>query len=148
MRRYTRKRACGGTSPQQSQAKQSQAKQSQAKQAQDTSIFIYKSLQVSTQSNTDRTFEEVGIIHITESAAINTLRALATNTLNIFGNKGFDNTIYDTARNAALSKLMAQVAPNQKISNLRMEIANETGTQLFFVHLYGTLLEKKVAGAK
>ena len=79
---------------------------------------------------------------MTESAAINALRATATGILNIFGKKGIDNTIYDKARNLALDKLMEHVKPNQKICNLRIDVVDEGASKLFFIHLYGTLLEK------
>jgi hypothetical protein len=105
-------------------------------------LFVYRSTQVSTQANTDPTYSEIGVIHITESAAVNALRAAATDILNVFGKKGFDNTIYDKARNEALAKLMEHVSPNQKVCNLRMEVENESAAKLFFIHLYGTLLEK------
>ena len=62
--------------------------------------------------------------------------------LNKFGSKGFDNTIYDTTRNLALNKLQSMLNSNQKVCNLRMEIENISQSQLFFIHLYGTLLEK------
>ena len=110
----------------------------------DKSLFVYLSNQISTQQNTDTSYKEIGIIHITESAAINALRAGVTGFLNAFGKKGIDNTIYDKARNLALDKLMKYVEPNQKISNLRIEIVDEGASKLFFVHLYGTLLEKNV----
>ncbi len=108
----------------------------------DKSVFLYLSKQISTQPNTDTSYSEIGIIHMTESAAINAIRATATGFLNIFGKKGIDNTIYDKARNLALNKLMEQVTPNQKICNLRIDVVDEGASKLFFIHLYGTLLEK------
>jgi hypothetical protein len=104
--------------------------------------FIFSSKQLSTQSNTDDDYEEVGIIHITDSAAINALREVGTGVMNMFGSKGFDNVVFDTCRNAALQKLMEQVAPNQKVCNLRMTVDN-VDPKLIFVHIYGTLLQKK-----
>ena len=106
--------------------------------------FIFSSKQLSTQSNTDDEYEEVGIIHITDSAAINALREAGTGVMNFFGSKGFDNIVFDTCRNAALQKLMEQVAPNQKVCNLRMDVDN-VDPKLIFVHIYGTLLQKKSA---
>lgn len=104
--------------------------------------FIFSSKQLSTQSNTDDEYEEVGIIHITDSAAINALREAGTGVMNFFGSKGFDNIVFDTCRNAALQKLMEQVEPNQKVCNLRMDVDN-VDPKLIFVHIYGTLLQKK-----
>jgi hypothetical protein len=104
--------------------------------------FIFSSKQLSTQSNTDTEYEEVGIIHITDSAAINALREAGTGVMNFFGSKGFDNVVFDTCRNSALQKLMEQVEPNQKVCNLRMTVDN-VDPKLIFVHIYGTLLQKK-----
>jgi len=103
--------------------------------------FIFKSKQISTQENSDSSYEEIGVVHVTESTAINALRGVVTNVANIFGSKGFDNSVYDSARNNALNKLTTQITPNQKISNLRMEASFDQ--TLVFIHLYGTLLEKK-----
>ena len=105
--------------------------------------YIFKSNIITTQENKDSDYKEVGIIHITESGAINILRSEATGLFNIFGSKGFDNVIYDETRNKALKKIYSQLSNNQKICNLRMEIENISQSQLFFIHIYGTLLEKK-----
>ena len=62
----------------------------------------------------------------------------------MFGAKGFDNSVYDKTRNLALYKIMKQInVQTQKICNLRMEIENNPSSSSFFIHLYGTLLEKK-----
>ena len=107
-------------------------------------LYIYNSSNISTQQNQDINYKEVGIIHITESGAVNILKGFATGVANIFGSKGFDNSVYDKARNVALSKIMKQInTQTQKICNLRMEIENNPASSLFFIHLYGTLLEKK-----
>ena len=37
---------------------------------------------------------------------------------------------------------MEQVEPNQKVCNLRIDVVDEGASKLFFIHLYGTLLEK------
>jgi hypothetical protein len=106
-------------------------------------IFIFRSDKISLQPNADPTYKEVGVIHITESGAVNVVRAFATGISNIFGAQGFDNPVYDTARNYALKKLddlLEKENKIQKVCNLRMEVTNEE--TVFFVHLYGTLLEK------
>ena len=104
--------------------------------------YIFDSTNISTQPNTDMSYKEVGVIHITESAAINALKGFATGVANIFGAKGFDNSVYDVTRNKALKKIMEQLDANQKICNLRMDVENNPASSLFFIHLYGTLLQK------
>ena len=107
--------------------------------------YIYPSNFISTQENKDINYKEVGIIHITESAAINALKEFATGVANIFGAKGFDNSVYDRARNTALAKIMSQIdTQKHKICNLRMDVENNPQSSLFFIHLYGTLLQKKI----
>jgi len=108
-----------------------------------TAAYIYKSTQISTQPNTDTDYQEIGVIHVTDSSPINAARGLATGVANFFGSKGFDNTVFDFARNDALEKMSEQLTSGQKVCNLRMEVSNDAN--LVFVHLYGTLLEK--AGA-
>ena len=110
-----------------------------------SNLFIYSSQHISTQPNTDNNYKEIGIVHITESAAINAIKGLMTGVANIFGAKGFDNSVYDKARNTALNKIMTQIdKTKQKICNLRMEVENNPASSLFFIHLYGTLLQKKM----
>jgi hypothetical protein len=108
-----------------------------------SSIYVYRSPQITSQINADGAYQEVGIVHVTESAAINAARGLVTGAANFFGAKGFDNTVFDTARNDALAKLAGQLTPNQKVCNLRMETSSDGDATLVFVHLYGTLLEKE-----
>lgn len=107
-----------------------------------SNLYIFNSNQISNQQNYNNNYKEIGIIHITESGAINLIRSAATGLLNVFGSKGFDNTIYDKTRNLALNRLQSMLKSNQKVCNLRMEIENISQSQLFFIHLYGTLLEK------
>ena len=104
-----------------------------------STIFIFPSTKISTQPNTDSSYKEIGIIHITESAAINFIRDSTTEFMNLFGSAGFDNTIYDKCRNKALFKLNCHIKNGQKVCNMRMEIDSEKS--LLFVHIYGTLLE-------
>ena len=103
--------------------------------------FIFPSKKISTQQNSDSNYEEIGIVHVTESTAINAIRGAVTDFANFFGSKGFENSVYDIARNSALQKLTNQITANQKISNLRMEASFDQS--LVFIHLYGTLLQKK-----
>jgi len=108
-----------------------------------TAAYIYKSTQISTQPNTDTDYQEIGVIHVTDSSPINAARGLATDVANFFGSKGYDNTVFDFARNDALEKMSEQLTASQKVCNLRMEVSNDTN--LVFVHLYGTLLDKAAA---
>ena len=109
-----------------------------------TNNFIFPSQHISTQPNSDANYIEVGIVHITESAAINALKGFATGVANIFGSGGFDTSSYDKARNSALNSIVNKInKQTQKICNLRMEIENNPQSSLFFVHLYGTLLQKR-----
>jgi len=103
-------------------------------------IFVFRSDKISLQPNSDSKYKEVGVIHITESGAVNAVRAVATGLFNIVGAQGFDNPVYDNARNYALQKLASLLQENQRVCNLRMEVTNEE--TVFFVHLYGSLFEK------
>jgi hypothetical protein len=103
-------------------------------------VYIFKTHQISTEPNTDNTFKEIGIIHLSESIAINAARGFITGVANVFGKKGFENTIYDDLRNDALKLLQQKITSTQKVSNLRIEI--DRYLDLVYVHIYGTLLEK------
>ena len=107
-------------------------------------LFIFLSKYISTQQNTDMNYREVGVIHITQSGAINIIRGMATGVANIFGKGGFDTSIYDIQRNNALSKITSKInTSTQKICNLKMDVENNPQSSSFFIHLTGTLLEKK-----
>ena len=103
------------------------------------SVFIFNTTQISTQPNTDTDYKEVGIIHVTESAAIRMDRNVVENVYNTVGAHRFDTEVFDSARNLALNKLQEQLTENHKVSNLRMELSK--GPSLIFVHLYGSLLQ-------
>jgi hypothetical protein len=103
---------------------------------------IFFSKYISTQQNIDSSYVEVGIIHISEAIAVNALRQFVTDWANVFGNKGFDNTLFDDARNNGLQKMEALInKTNQKISNLRMDIVT-IDESLIMLNFYGTLLQK------
>jgi hypothetical protein len=106
-----------------------------------SALYIFSSAQISTQPNTDSDYQEIGVIHVTESAAVNVVRGAATDFVGIFGNNGFDNTVFDVARNDGLTKILGMLKLNQKVCNLCMD-AESSNPSLFFVHFYGTLLEK------
>jgi hypothetical protein len=103
---------------------------------------IFLSGNISTQPNTDDTYREVGIVHLTDTAGINAIRGFATELSNFFGSKGFDNPLIDHLRNKTLARLNKLIGPNQKVCNLRMEI-DSSAPKLMFHHVYGTLLQKK-----
>jgi hypothetical protein len=109
--------------------------------ASDNEIFVTD--KISTQPCNDPEYKEIGIIHMSDSIALNILRDVATNFVNLFGKQGFDNTIYDKLRNSCLEKLHNMVKKNQKVYNLRIEI--ERDEKLICMHLYGTLMESKNA---
>jgi hypothetical protein len=100
---------------------------------------------ISTEPNLDPSYKNIGMIHITDSRGINVIREIGTEIMNIFGNKGFDNQIYDELRNESLDKInnFVNSNPNYKISNLRMEFSH-VNVNLLVHHVYGTLLEKKI----
>jgi len=107
-------------------------------------LFVFPTKYISAELNRDPQYEEIGIVHITTSRAINLLRDVGTGIAALIGNSGFDNTIYDKARNEALTKLAEQIdTTKQKVSSLRMELTTSETSSLFFIHLYGTLLQKK-----
>jgi len=107
----------------------------------DISLFVFPTTNISTEPNNDPSYKQVGIIHFTDSGAVNALRSFSTGIANIFGKKGFDNTIYDTIRNTALTTLSSKIQKNQKACNIRMEFEN-TMQDTIFLHIYGTLYEK------
>jgi hypothetical protein len=103
--------------------------------------YVYSSDFISTQQNIDASYMEKGVVHVTDSTAINAIRGMATGFANLFGSKGFDNRVFDIARNNALKKLEEQIDKrNQKVCNLRMDVSSDQ--TLVFIHLYGTLLQK------
>ena len=108
-----------------------------------TSDHFFESTAITTQPNTSAGYKEVGIIHITHSRGINAARAVGTGLFNFFGAQGFDNTIFDIARNEGLALLRDKMNDNKinKVCNLRMETDN-SNPNLFVLNLYGTALRK------
>jgi hypothetical protein len=104
-------------------------------------VFFFNTLnKLSMEPNKDPSYTEKGIIHTTTVGAINIVRGIASGFANMFGSKGFDNTIYDQKREEALSNLQKSLKQNQKICNLKIEI--DSGPEVFFIHTYGSLYEK------
>ena len=102
---------------------------------------IFKSDKISTQPCNNRKYKEIGIIHMSESIAVNLVRDATSDLFNVFGAKGFDNSIYDQLRNTCFQKLQDSITANQKICNVRVDI--ERDKSLIFMHVYGTLMENK-----
>lgn len=103
---------------------------------------VFDSTKLSTQLNSDPSYVESGLIHVSESRAINIVRGVFTDVTNLFGAKGFDNKIYDLLRKETLEKLTKLLSEDEKVCNLRLEFDNPTPALLFH-HAYGTLLKKK-----
>lgn len=112
----------------------------------DLSLFVFNTTSISTEPNNDPSYKQIGIIHFTDSGSINALREFATGIANVFGKKGFDNTIYDKIRNTALTTLLSKIQPNQKACNIRMEFENNMQDTIF-IHIYGTLYQKQSSQA-
>jgi len=108
----------------------------------DRKTNIFDSTKLSTQLNTDPSYVESGLIHVSESRGINAVRGVVTGITNFFGAKGVDNAIYDILRNETLAKLNELVGADEKVCNLRLEFDNPN-PGLLFHHAYGTLLKKK-----
>ena len=129
-------------------AEKSEKKQDEKEKAKDileaSKEEIFKSDKISTQPCSDPEYKEIGIIHKSESIAVNILRDLGTDFFNVFGAKGFDNSIYDQLRNRCFQKLHDSIADNQKICNIRVDI--ERDKSLIYMHVYGTLVERTGAG--
>jgi hypothetical protein len=106
----------------------------------DISSYVFRTNQISTQPNTDNTYKEIGVIHLSESVGVNIARGFITGLANTFGKKGFENILYDNVRNDALKLLQQKLTSTQKVSNIRMDV--EGNVDLIYVHIYGTLLEK------
>lgn len=112
-------------------------------------LNLYKSKNISTQQNTDPSFVEVGIVHLSDSTGISIVRDFATGVANMVGRKGFDNGPIQQLRNKTLktlSELLSEHASQSgkecKLCGLRMEIdQNQPG--LIYHHAHGTLVEKR-----
>jgi uncharacterized protein YbjQ (UPF0145 family) len=112
----------------------------------ESASYFFETKDISTQPNIDPDYEEVGIIHITDTLGVNAIREGATIFANIFGQKGFNNRSYDEARNKVLT-LMADEMKKQNIDrvcNVRMDAAPGTEyNSMIIANIYGTALRKK-----
>jgi hypothetical protein len=138
-KRYSKKTGIGGGMMVNN--KNQEKKGPMVRQSNTQEIFLTD--RISTQPCNDSTYREIGIIHLSDSIALNFLRNAATDLFNALGKKGFDNTIYDQLRNNCFLKMNSLIENNinRKICNLRFEI--ERDETLIYMHSYGTLLEKK-----
>ena len=108
-------------------------------------LTIFSTTRISTDPNTDPNYKQIGLVHFSESAGINILRGFGTGVANMFGSKGFDNTIYDKLRNETIQKVNSMITQNQKICSCRMDFELGTNNTIIFHHFYGTLYEKRSA---
>uniref|UniRef100_A0A6C0D5V5 Uncharacterized protein n=1 Tax=viral metagenome TaxID=1070528 RepID=A0A6C0D5V5_9ZZZZ len=107
---------------------------------------IFKSDKISTQPCNDPEYKEIGVIHKSESIAVNILRDFGTDFFNAFGRQGFDNSIYDQLRNTCFQKLQDSITDNQRICNVRADIERDKSS--IYMHVYGTLMENKNMGSE
>ena len=110
-------------------------------------VFILENLRLSTQENKDLSYTEKGIIHTSESVAINIVRGTVTDLFNVVGLSGFNNTLFDTARDNCLKNMSLKLdttypGRDVKISNIRFEAITIDPT-LITMNAYGTVLERK-----
>ena len=105
-------------------------------------LCILNSPFISADPNTDPSYQHIGLIHFTDSAGINIVRGIFTDVANIFGKKGFDNTIYDGLRKSTLEQIIKMLKSNQKVCSCRMEFDMAPTNTMIFHHFYGTLYEK------
>jgi hypothetical protein len=103
-------------------------------------VNIYTSDKISIQS-IPTNYKSIGILHITESGAINAIRDIGTGFFNAFGNKGFDNVIYDDLRKNTFDKVINNLKNEQKVFNLRLDFETNTQGTTIFLHIYGDLCE-------
>jgi uncharacterized protein YbjQ (UPF0145 family) len=106
---------------------------------------VFHSSRLSTQENKDMSYKEIGIIHVTDAAGVNVIRAFGNEIANAFGAKGFDNKVFDEARTRALFKMRSKLEDGQKVSNLRLEIQSSGAdtSGMICVSAYGTLMQKQ-----
>lgn len=110
-------------------------------------VFILENLRLSTQENKDLSYTEKGIIHTSESVAINIVRGTVTDLFNVVGLSGFNNTLFDTARDNCLKNMSLKLdttypGRDVKISNIRFEAITIDPT-LITMNAYGTVLERR-----
>ena len=108
--------------------------------------YFFPTKNISTQENKDSDYEEVGIVHITDTLGVNVIREGATSVFNIFGQKGFDNSRYDEARNSVLTLMVEEMEKRDidRVCNVRMDASPGTeNNSMIIANIYGTALRKK-----
>lgn len=108
--------------------------------------YFFETKNISTQPNIDPDYEEVGIIHITDTLGVNAIREGATSVFNFFGQKGFDNSRYDVVRNEVLKLMVEEMAKQNidRVCNVRMDASPGTDyNSMIIANIYGTALRKK-----
>jgi hypothetical protein len=103
--------------------------------------YLFLNPNISTEPNKNKSYVRVGLLHFTDSAAINVLRDTITSIGNLFGNNGVENIIYDKLRNTVLTKVGIILGENRRCYNTTVQI--ERIDDNIFAHVYGTLYEKK-----
>jgi hypothetical protein len=108
--------------------------------------FIFLNTRLSTQENKDPSYIEMGIAHTSDSVAINIVRGAVTDVFNLVGLSGFNNTLFDTARDNCLKNMLLKLdttyqGRDVKISNIRFE-AITIDPSLITMNAYGTFLER------
>jgi len=108
--------------------------------SEEKTVNIFLSENISMQSIPNN-YKQIGILHLTDSAAINAIRDIGTGFFNAFGSKGFDNIIYDNLRKTVFDKVKDTLKNKQKVFNLRLDFEGNTQGTTIFLHLYGDLCE-------
>lgn len=104
----------------------------------DRQLYFIMSENVSTHPNTDIDYVEKGIVHMTDSLEIRPPGGISS----MFTKAEFDDSPFDKTRNDMIQKLSGLLEPDQKICNLRMDIAAQAAP-IFFINMYGTLFQKE-----
>jgi hypothetical protein len=108
--------------------------------SEEKTVNIFLSDKISMQSIPNN-YIQIGILHLTDSAAINAIRDIGTGFFNAFGSKGFDNIIYDNLRKTVFDKVKDTLVNEQKVFNVRLDFEGNTQGTTIFLHLYGDLCE-------
>jgi uncharacterized protein YbjQ (UPF0145 family) len=107
-----------------------------------THVSYFNHDSISVDPNTSSSYKPSGVITSTSIKAINAVRKLGTNLLNIVGQNGFELTIYEELRKEAIEKLLSEMKTHgvHRISSFRIEYT-ETPTHLV-ANCYGTALKQ------
>ena len=95
---------------------------------------VFLTDKISTQSNQDEQYKEIGVVHMSEAGSVNVVREFGTGLANVLGKGGFDSTIYDEIRDKTLNKLNNLIKDNQKVCSLKIDVENVKANKLFYIH--------------